>query len=208
MIRKHFWRASLVWPGRGYRIGAHVIRNAADMAFRGVPMPASPAALDLWPGPPPSPSPSLTALRPLDRPPAMPRRGWPRLRQLGARPCRPRRRCPGLQRGGFRAQEARTRPCGVGSTRCACTSCLHSTNMHRPLTIAWPSSTTSATFRARPPTNLVATWLPRTTSPHGTRRNQTEQDKDRNLAEGLQVGAASRVSDSLLPSSIPVPPTS
>jgi hypothetical protein len=53
----------------------------------------------------------------------------------------------------------------------------------------------------------VATWLPRTPAPGGTKRNQKEQDSDRNLTEGLQVGAASRFSDSLLPGSIPVPPT-
>jgi len=42
---------STPWPGRGYRVGGHVIRNVADMTFRGVLLPASPAALDIWPRP-------------------------------------------------------------------------------------------------------------------------------------------------------------
>lgn len=33
------------WPGRGTRIGDFVIRNAVDLRFRGVKIPASPHAL-------------------------------------------------------------------------------------------------------------------------------------------------------------------
>jgi hypothetical protein len=39
------------WPGRGYRIGSHVIRNVADVIFRGVLLPASATALYVWPRP-------------------------------------------------------------------------------------------------------------------------------------------------------------
>ena len=42
---------------------------------------------------------------------------------------------------------------------------------------------------AAPGARGVATWLPRTSSPDGTQRNQQEQDRDRNPAEDLQVGA-------------------
>lgn len=34
------------WPGRGFRIGDFVLRNAADLHFRGLKVPRSPAALD------------------------------------------------------------------------------------------------------------------------------------------------------------------
>ena len=56
------------------------------------------------------------------------------------------------------------------------------------------------------PVRAVATWLPRKPPLHGSGRNQTERDRDRNPGEGLQVGAASRVFLFLPPSSIPVPP--
>ena len=49
------------------------------------------------------------------------------------------------------------------------------------------------TLVSRRPSPAVATWLPRKPPPHGSRRNQTERDRDRNCGEGLQVGAASRV---------------
>lgn len=33
------------WPGRGYRLNDFVVRNAVDLIFRAVKLPASPAAL-------------------------------------------------------------------------------------------------------------------------------------------------------------------
>src|SRR5262245_5075006 len=39
------------WPGRGYRLGRYTIRNAGDLTFNHVFLPASLAALDLWPRP-------------------------------------------------------------------------------------------------------------------------------------------------------------